>query len=168
MSFFNRHESYSNVVVSISFLVSQYYYFNYQCETFVFFQQTWILFKCGRFYFFFLISQYCYFNHQCETFIFLQHTWILFKYRRFYFFSLFLNIIITFADFAIQLVKSSPDLAKCSSNGSSPLALLATKTCAFIGTNTLNSPKRLSCEFHFSICIFCSHLKHITTCKCNY
>lgn len=47
-------------------------------------------------------------------------------------------------DFAIQLVKSSPDLAKCSSNGSSPLALLATKTCAFIGTNTLNSPKRLS------------------------
>ncbi|XP_060198746.1 uncharacterized protein LOC132627420 isoform X2 [Lycium barbarum] len=47
-------------------------------------------------------------------------------------------------DFATQLVKSSPDLAKYSSNGTSPLALLATKTSAFVGTNSLNSCKPLS------------------------
>ncbi|KAM3361312.1 putative protein isoform X4 [Capsicum galapagoense] len=44
-------------------------------------------------------------------------------------------------DFARQLVKSSPDLAKYSSNGSSPLALLATKT---FGTSRVRSSKPLS------------------------
>ncbi|KAK4352462.1 hypothetical protein RND71_027980 [Anisodus tanguticus] len=48
-------------------------------------------------------------------------------------------------DFATQLVRKFPDLAKYSSNGSSPLALLATKTSAFVGTNSLNTRMRLSC-----------------------
>ncbi|OIT40322.1 PREDICTED: protein ACCELERATED CELL DEATH 6-like isoform X2 [Nicotiana attenuata] len=48
-------------------------------------------------------------------------------------------------DFATHLVKCFPDLAKYStSNGSSPLAQLATKTSAFVGTSHISSPKPLS------------------------
>ncbi|XP_075082487.1 uncharacterized protein LOC107771055 isoform X2 [Nicotiana tabacum] len=47
-------------------------------------------------------------------------------------------------DFAMHLVKCFPDLAKYTSNGSSPLALLATKTSAFVGTSRVSSQKPLS------------------------